>query len=53
MVIPTLEYQSNQGRVGPNWSVNLPGLHNKEPSVVLITCCTKPLSKVALLTQNS
>ena len=23
------------------------------PSAVLISCCTKPLSKVALLTQNS
>ena len=43
---------TNQGRVGPNWNVNM-SAHDKEPSVFLIPCCTKPLSKVALPTQNS
>ena len=43
---------TNQGRVGPNWNVNIPA-HIMEPPVVRIPCCTKPLSKVALLAQNS
>ena len=43
---------TNQGQVGPNWSVNLPVLHDKGAIGSAYPCCTELLPKVALPTQN-
>ena len=53
MLWPSQDSNTNQGKVEPDCSVNLPLLHDKGAIGSAYTLLYKPLSKVALPTQNS
>ena len=53
MLWPSQDSNTNQGKVEPDCSVNLPLLHDKGAIGSAYTLLYKPLSKVVLPTQNS